>query len=50
MVDERFAYVTLEDGRKFQVLRFVEDPETGDMVPVDWDEAATAALINTSRD
>ena len=33
---ETIAYITLEDGRKFQVLN-----EDG----TDWDEAATRALI-----
>lgn len=41
-IDPRFAFIELEDGRQFQVLR--QDPETGE--PVDWDEAATAALID----
>ena len=40
MIDERFAYITLEDGRKFQVLLFDEEGN-----PIDWDEPATKALM-----
>lgn len=39
-IDEKFAYITDESGRKYQVLLL---DETG--APVDWDEAATAALV-----
>lgn len=39
-IDERFAFIT-QDGTKYQVLLL--DEETGN--PIDWDEAATAALI-----
>jgi len=41
-IDERFAYITTATGQRYQVLRYEPDPETGDMVAVDWDEAATA--------
>ncbi len=40
MVDERFAFLTAPDGRKFQVLQL--DPETGE--PTNWDETATNEL------
>ena len=43
IVDDRFAFITHEDGTRFQVLLL--DPETGD--PIDWDEQATALLITT---
>jgi hypothetical protein len=41
IVDSRFAFITHEDGTRFQILLL--DPETGD--PIDWDEQATALLI-----
>jgi hypothetical protein len=47
-VDERFAFITNAEGRKFQVLRY-ETNDTGESVPVDWDEAATAALVRESE-
>lgn len=47
-VDERFAFITDAQGRKFQVLRY-ETLESGEIVPVDWDEAATAALVRESE-
>lgn len=42
-IDERFAFITREDGLQFQVLRYevIDGVET----PVDWDEAATALLM-----
>jgi hypothetical protein len=45
MVDERFAYITDEDGKKYQVLKYETDEETGERIPVDWDEEETAKLI-----
>jgi len=45
MVDENFAHITLEDGTQFQVLQFEVDEETGEEVPVDWDEEATVESI-----
>ena len=44
MVDERFAYITTENGEKFQVLKYETDEE-GSEIPIDWDEQATAELI-----
>lgn len=41
VVDERFAFITAEDGTKFQVLLL--DPDTEEII--DWDEEATALLI-----
>lgn len=40
MIDERFAFITLANGERYQELRF----ENGQ--PVDWDEAATVASMN----
>jgi hypothetical protein len=39
-IDERFAHIT-DGGVKWQVLKLDENGE-----PFDWDEAATAALID----
>ena len=39
---EQFAYITLEDGRKVQVLIYDDEGE-----PVDWDDQATAELART---
>ncbi|MCA3695305.1 hypothetical protein [Aquidulcibacter sp.] len=43
-IDERFSFITQGDTR-YQVLKF--DPETGE--PYDWDEAATAALVQETE-
>ena len=45
MIDTRFSFFTASDGTQFQVLRFVDDPETGEEMPVDWDEQASAELM-----
>ncbi|MCZ8345147.1 MAG: hypothetical protein O9346_01910 [Leptospiraceae bacterium] len=41
MINEQFAYLTNEDGEKFQVLKYDENG-----IPIDWDEQATAELFN----
>lgn len=43
-VDHRFAYLTDEQGRNFQVLQHDAD---GD--PVDWDEAATHVAFDAAQ-
>lgn len=48
-VDERFSYITNAEGVKFQVLRYRENEETGEMEPFDWDEEATAAAVKASE-
>jgi hypothetical protein len=50
MVDTRFSFITRKDGREFQVLLYEPDPETDELVPVDWDEEATAALVAASSE
>ena len=45
-VDERFAYFTNKAGEKFQVLQYRIDEETKEEVPYDWDEKASAELMN----
>ncbi|MCA3696249.1 hypothetical protein [Aquidulcibacter sp.] len=40
-IDQRFAHITDANGTKWQVLKYDENGE-----PYDWDEAATAALID----
>ena len=42
-IDERFAFITREDGLQFQVLLFAVID--GEEVPIDWDEAATRVLM-----
>jgi hypothetical protein len=49
-IDTRFAFITREEGQQFQVLRYALDPETDELVPVDWDEEATAASIQDSNE
>jgi hypothetical protein len=47
-IDERFAYITDAKGNRFQVLKFERDEEGAER-PVDWDEAATAALVQAAE-
>jgi len=41
MINEQFAYITHQNGTKFQVLKF-DDEEN----PIDWDEDATKEIYN----
>lgn len=56
-IDERFAFITDENGVKYQVLKYapafdykgdpiLDENEQPIMIPVDWDEQATVALMN----
>ncbi len=50
-IDERFAFITNSKGEKFQVLKYQDvldenGEPTNEKIAIDWDEAATAELIN----
>lgn len=49
-VDEHFSYFTDEQGNKYQVLRYRFDEELQEDIPFDWDEQASAALMNKAAE